>query len=236
MLAYAFRVEPYWLEVRTVRLTAAPSLRILHITDLHYKGDRAYLQRVVARVNATPADLLCFTGDIVEDPAFLAEALAGLSQIRKPMYGVRGNHDALDSEALAAVTACFRGSGGRWLMDEWVSVLAGRLRILGSTGRRQAIVSAPATAGGRSLLLVHDPSVVQHLHGVRFDLILAGDTYGSQVRLPGAGPLLDLPLVGTYDRGLFRTPAGLLHVNPGIGTYLVPVRFGCRPEITLIEM
>jgi hypothetical protein len=39
-----------------------------------------------------------------------------------------------------------------------------------------------------------------------------------------------------YSRGLFETAAGRLYVNPGIGTYYWPVRFLCRPEITIIEL
>jgi predicted MPP superfamily phosphohydrolase len=36
--------------------------------------------------------------------------------------------------------------------------------------------------------------------------------------------------------GLFDTAAGLLYVNPGIGWFPAPIRFNCRPEITVFEM
>jgi predicted MPP superfamily phosphohydrolase len=234
-VGYAFGIEPRWLAVRVVRLVPEPSLRIVHITDLHYAGDRAYLERVVSRVNATSPDLVCFTGDLVEVPEFLDEALALLSEVRRPMFGVRGNHDAFAPEADGKVKACFRATGGRWLLDEEVTALAGRLRVFGSTGRTRAIAGLPQGATC-SLLLVHDPGVVRHLQGLRFDLILAGHTHGGQVRLPGRGALLDLPVVGAHDRGLFQTPVGPLHVNPGLGTFFLPVRFGCRPEIAVIEL
>jgi len=35
-----------------------------------------------------------------------------------------------------------------------------------------------------------------------------------------------------YPSGLYRTPAGTLHVSPGLGTTLVPFRFFARPEAT----
>jgi predicted MPP superfamily phosphohydrolase len=38
-----------------------------------------------------------------------------------------------------------------------------------------------------------------------------------------------------YDKELFQTPNGLLYVNPGIGWFVTPARFLCRPEITVIE-
>src|SRR5215469_9892808 len=40
--------EPNWVKVRTVKLTAEkPTHRIVHITDIHHKGDRQYLESVI---------------------------------------------------------------------------------------------------------------------------------------------------------------------------------------------
>jgi len=50
------------------------------------------------------------------------------------------------------------------------------------------------------------------------------------------GALILPPGVGKYDKGLFNTQAGPLYVNPGIGTYAYPIRFNCRPEITVITI
>jgi len=32
--------------------------------------------------------------------------------------------------------------------------------------------------------------------------------------------------------GVYETPAGVLHVSPGLGTSLLPLRFLARPEVT----
>ena len=40
----------------------------------------------------------------------------------------------------------------------------------------------------------------------------------------------------SFGMGTYSTPAGPLHVSSGLGTFFLPVRFFCRPEITLIEM
>jgi predicted MPP superfamily phosphohydrolase len=53
-MLYAFAVEPRWVVMRTIRLADAPSRRLVHITDLHYKGDRAYLERIVRRLYVNP--------------------------------------------------------------------------------------------------------------------------------------------------------------------------------------
>ena len=59
---------------------------------------------------------------------------------------------------------------------------------------------------------------------------------GPEVRLPLFGPLVLPPKVGSYDMGLFKTPAGQLHVSAGLGTSTIPVRVNCRPEITTVEV
>ena len=56
------------------------------------------------------------------------------------------------------------------------------------------------------------------------------------MRLPLFGPLFVPFGVGNYNLGLFRIRAGPLYVNPGLGWYPWPLRFNCRPEITVFEI
>jgi hypothetical protein len=92
--ADAFVLEPEWIKVRTVRFAAGkPAHRFVQFTDLHHKGDRAYLEKVVRIINRLSPDFVCFTGDIVEDGEFLPEALGLIEQIKPPVFGIPGNHD-----------------------------------------------------------------------------------------------------------------------------------------------
>lgn len=230
---YAFRIEPRWLRVREIAVSGSPTLRVVHISDIHHKGDRRYLEGVVVRINAIGADLVCVTGDLVEDAAFLPECLEILSGIRGPVFGVPGNHDHLGLGCGRQIRAAFRATGGDWLVETNVVAMGGALEIVGSSGRA-ARVPREGAAGRKRMLLTHYPETADGFPPGSFDLILAGHTHGGQVRIP----LLDRPVLagmaGPYDRGLFRTGAGPLHVNPGIGTFLAPVRLACRPEITVI--
>lgn len=233
---YAVVLEPRWVAQREIVLRSPPRVRLVHLTDIHYQGDRAYLERIVELTNAATADMVCFTGDLLEQFKYLDEALHALSGVNKPMYGVPGNHDCWDESAEAKVSACFRATGGRWLRDECVVALDGRVEIVGSTGRMQALPVAARAADAVCILLVHYPLAVKKLADEPFDLILAGHTHGGQVRFPGLGPLADFPGIGEYDRGLFDTAAGPLYVNPGVGTYHFRIRFCCRPEIAVVEL
>lgn len=250
-VADGYFIERKWLCVRQVRLTDAPTVRLVHFSDLHYKGDRKYLSRVVQHLNELSPDFACFTGDIMEKTTYLSEALDILSGINCPVYGVPGNHEYWSKAPFTEIEACFNTTGGAWLYDHAVMTGDGHCLLEGLSG-----VNRPAHLGERvrllladvveekaksredikRILLTHYPATANHLGDLTYDVILAGHSHGGQVRLPLAGALLTPGDVDGYDTGLYETPAGPLYVNVGIGTWHIPVRFLCRPEITLIEL
>lgn len=74
------------------------------------------------------------------------------------------------------------------------------------------------------------------------EVILAGHTHGGQVCVPGFGALVtncDIPrdkVAGssTWNNGLRSSH---LNVSAGVGTSIyAPVRFACRPEVTLVTL
>lgn len=200
------------------------------------QGNRAYLLSVVRQINALSPDFVCFTGDLIEEGKYLPEALDILAGIKSPMYGVPGNHDYWSKVPFAGIAKCFAASGGGWLLDEAVITLDGKFLITGAaflTFKKQPLRVDPDR---RNIFLMHYPAWIDKLAGNQFDLVLAGHSHGGQVRLPFYGPVF-LPFgVNQYDLGMFHTPSGALYVNPGIGWYPVPIRFNCRPEITVFEL
>ncbi|MGP8020719.1 MAG: metallophosphoesterase, partial [Limisphaerales bacterium] len=101
-------LEPTWLKVRHLRIgDGPPAVRLVHFTDLHYKGDHTYAESVVKTINSFSPDLVCFTGDIMEQTRFLPEALEILSGIKSPMFGVPGNHDYWSGASFEVIGRCF---------------------------------------------------------------------------------------------------------------------------------
>ena len=223
-------LEPGWLAVRHRRVGAAPTRRLVHFSDLHYKGDRSFLEKVVRRINDLSPDFACFTGDIVEDTAHLAAALDVLAGINCPLYGVAGNHDFWSGASFEEIGACFRSTGGGWLLDretavqDGICLIEGRLGTPGPSGEvsgfvpgrdtivgrdwsprsdRATSLSSSVGSAGRRILLTHYPAYADALGEERYDLILAGHSHGGQVRLPLVGALIVPFGVGDYDAGLF---------------------------------
>ncbi|MGP8201269.1 MAG: metallophosphoesterase [Limisphaerales bacterium] len=229
-------LEPQWVRTRSIKLAKTkPTHRIVHFTDIHHKGDRPYLESVVRKINRLSPDAVCFTGDLIEESRFIPVTLEILQQIKSPLYGVPGNHDYWSHASFEAIGKAFAATGGAWLMDSQVTTADGKVHITGVTCLRGKPAPLTPKPKGRNIMLLHYSLMAERVKN-SFDLLLAGHSHGGQVRLPFYGAFILPYWVGKYDLGMFRVPAGPLYVNPGIGWLATPIRFNCRPEITVFEI
>jgi predicted MPP superfamily phosphohydrolase len=84
-----------------------------------------------------------------------------------------------------------------------------------------------------------DPELVDRFAADGYDLVLAGHTHGGQVRVPfGPAIVTNCGLDVWRARGLHQwNDRTWLHVSAGLGTSpWQPVRFGCRPEASLLTL
>ena len=227
-------VEPIALRVRRFQLNPTGKCRLVHFSDFHFKGNERYAAEVIRTINQLAPDFVCFTGDLVEQRHFASGALEFIRQIKAPVFGCPGNHEYSSGVNFRDYEKAFGATGGAWLADRNLVLDAHDLEIVGMGIVGLKIV--PRLPASRRLLLIHYPLMADHLGDRRFDLILAGHSHGGQVRLPLWGSIIVPRGVGPYDLGHYETVGGPLYVNPGIGTYRLPFRFNCPPELTLITI
>lgn len=216
-----------------LHVPAAPC-KLVHISDLHHRGDVGFAEKIITAVHKEQPDFVCFSGDLIDTSDQLAEALEIIRAIGFPVFGIPGNHDHASSNSFHRHHLAFAATRGAWLMNQSVLIPDKSTEIVGLDGFHSHTL--PPLLTTRRIVLTHFPAVADGLSGTKSSLVLAGHSHGGQIRLPFIGPLC-LPYgVGAYDYGLFQTKAGPLHVSAGLGTSMVHVRFNCRPEITVIEL
>lgn len=253
--AYAFLVEPRWIEV-TRTLVHVPRLhpdlegfRIALLTDLHAgEGTPLSVVRRAARLAMrVEPDLVAVTGDLAADDADgFGEVLEALSALSAPcgVWAVPGNHDhAVGIRRFHRDVGRAEGIGDLTNRAEVLRVGGARLCVAGvdDLGRGSPSLAAlpPPSARDFTLLLAHNPDQAERARRGydRVDLILSGHTHGGQVRLPGLGALLNpAERDDLYEAGLRRRPWTQVYTSRGIGTVHLPIRFLCRPEVAVLEL
>lgn len=259
---YSVAFERHRLETtqRTIHLQrlapALDGLRIAQVSDIHYEQytEAWFVRDVVAEINRQAPDIVMLTGDYVSEGPLpmrfgakssypCAELLSG---IRCPQrWAVLGNHDTRVNPTM--VTDALETHGIPVLANRHIPFErdGARLWIAGvkdiALSHPDLDLAAPRglqTAQEPVILLAHEPDYAPHVwrHG-GVDLMLSGHTHGGQVRMPVIGPLYLPPLGKHYPEGLFPLQNGLqLYVNRGVGTVGIPMRFDCRPELTIITL
>jgi len=230
----AFAFEPHRLKVNRIKLTAHPVARFVLWSDFHYNGDESYAEEIVSTINQLRPEFVCFVGDLVDNRAHQEAALRFVAKIQSPVYGVPGNHDYSSRCPFALNRKAFEATGGGWLVNRIVKPPGDRVELCGSAERLVSFI--PPQSDRPRILLTHYPITANLCEGRMFSAVLAGHSHGGQVRLPLYGPVHLPRYVGRYDMGLFNTSSGPLYVNVGVGTYKVPARFNCPPEITVMEV
>lgn len=253
-LAYARYVEPIRIEVKPLsfvlrRLSREfDGYRIVQLSDIHVDGvmTRERLNRIVTLSNAQNPDLVVITGDFVSQGVALYadDLIAPLCDLRARdgKLAVMGNHDQREHTLLV-----------RRILDEGEvinlnnavhSLHRGKaaLHVAGvdSMYRQRArldLVMNQMPDDGAAILLAHEPDFADLSAATgRFDLQLSGHSHAGQVRLPYL-LRLGLPHYGErYVSGLHLVGDMLLYVNRGLGMTSLPIRFNCRPEISVITL
>ncbi|MEI9943102.1 MAG: metallophosphoesterase [Chitinophagaceae bacterium] len=271
-LIYGFG-NKYRYQLKKVQLAfsnlpaAFKRLKIIHISDIHSGSltDKKAVMKGVEKILKQKADIILFTGDLVNNKADEMEDFMDVfGKLEAPLgvYSTFGNHDYGDyvtwgnkdekTENLQRLAKVHKDLGWRLLMDEHIVLerngeqiaLLGVQNISGRRGFHSYGDMKKAHAGSEAhpfkILMSHDPShwdaeVVKEYKDV--DLMLSGHTHGMQfgVELPG---FKWSPVQYIYKQwaGLYEQGAQKLYVNRGYGFIGYPGRVGILPEITLLEL
>ncbi len=241
---YAFELPAWPAECDGLRVDVIADL---HTGSPHNGVDK--LDRLVQRLAESDSQAVLMAGDYVILSVFLgtyipadviAEHLRPLTA-RKPVYAVLGNHDWWKDGA--RVRAAFEEAGVTVLEDQATPVRLARcdLWVVGVGDLWEAPhdverAFAAVDDDRPALAITHNPNLFPQMPA-RASLVVAGHTHGGQIAFPGIGaPGLWGKADGRYPRGHFIEGGRQLFVSPGIGTSILPIRFGVPPEISRLTL
>ena len=251
--AYASLIEPshYWLSETNVFIRDLPerfeNFRITQLTDIHHSRILGInkVRHVVELAQQTKPDMFVLTGDYTTSyRRFIEPCAEALAPLNAPegVWAVLGNHDhytdpelttrALRRHHITVLdnfhTTLQRGPDALQLsgIDDWTWNATDWTRAFSGL--------KPSTP---TILLSHQPGVLDFDQTKNVALILSGHTHGGQVRLPFLGaPARFATKDLKYDRGLFHRGDTQLYVSSGTGVIGLPVRLGVRPEIAVLRL
>jgi predicted MPP superfamily phosphohydrolase len=263
---YAAAIEPQQLVVTPYTLKprgwpAGRKLTITVIADLHAGGPDMPLpnvQRIVDIANALKSDVIVMLGDYIARYRFAVERIpdpvwaAELARLQAPLgvWAILGNHDwwydlAGVRNALAEVRIPLLENQAVLLGPEgervWVAGIGDQIAYRIGHGRFRGVDDLPGTLAQVTtddpvILLVHEPDIFPRVPS-RVALTFAGHTHGGQIRVPLIWPAFVPSRYGKrYAYGHVIERERHLIVSGGLGTSIIPARFGVPPEIVHVTL
>ena len=233
------------IQVRLARLPKnLDGFRLIHLSDIHHSPFTSleHISRAVEIANNLKPDMFILTGDYVshesEYIAPMAEVLGKLES-KFGTFACLGNHDHwTDAES---VTNLMREVGINVLINQGLRFTAKNASfwlagvddyMVGKTDLRAALRGSYPDE--MKMLLAHNPKILNRAARAGIDLMLSGHTHGGQVKIREDDKRI-LPR-RKLKNGLYRRKETQIYVTRGIGTVVLPVRYQCPPEISLIDL
>ncbi len=218
--------------------------RIVHLSDLHHSPFTSleHITNAISAANTLEADLAVLTGDYVShDAAYIepvAEAIGSL-KARFGIFACLGNHDHWTDPEM--VTRSLEGAGVNVLINSGLRIDAnGSSFWLGGVDDHMVgKVDLPVALRGSfpdemKILLAHNPIIFRQAVRAGVDLTLSGHTHGGQVKVRDTEK--HLIRRRRLSSGLHKRKDSQIYITRGIGTVVLPVRFQCPPEISLLTL
>lgn len=265
-------VTPRTLEVRHVTIESHrlpphfDGYRIVQFSDAHvgtYGVDTTFVSEYVDSITAQNADMICFTGDLVNRHSKEVEPFVPVfARLHAPdgVVAIQGNHDyktyypwASEKEWLADslnLAKKERQMGWTVCVDSTFALRRGSdsIVVMGLHSFRPPHWKIPdylrevypqiANPDIYKIVLQHVPYIWDnYTDTAHIDLMLSGHTHAMQMMLSVFGfEISPARLISPYWRGTYRNGDQWLHVNTGVGEVGIPMRVGVRPEITVITL
>ena len=225
-------------------------MKVLALSDVHIAGPDMppeRVRRIAQSLNRLSPDLILVAGDLISEKRtatrhYTEEEVAAPFADFEARYGLvvaPGNHDHwVDLDAMAKALEAL---GIAVLRNE--AIRRGPLRIgvvdddfTGHDDVPATFAALDALGAGPSVLVSHTPDILPQLPRP-VSAVFAGHTHCGQISLPVIGPVSTMSRYGDrFACGMIRDSGQVLFVGAGLGTSLLPLRYGAPPDVWLVRL
>jgi len=235
------------VEIKLPRLPKKlDGFKVIHLSDIHHSPFTGldHIERTVKIANRLKPDMFVLTGDYVSHDAKYIGPVAEVLGRLEAEFGTHaclGNHDHWTDAEL--VTRSLKDAGIQVLINEGhrFEARGASIWLAGVDDHMVGKTDLPAALKGSfpdefKLLLALDPLIFRKAVRAAIDLTLSGHTHGGQVKVRTRTPKDRLIPRRRLSAGLHQRKDSHIYITRGIGTVVLPVRYQCPPEISLLEL
>ena len=262
LLGYATFIEAksFTIKEHKIAVDGLPDeydgLKIIHFSDLHYGTSvkDKELKKIVKMINNVDADIVVFTGDLVDNKITDEEHKKLAKELQKidaklEKYIINGNHDALYNKWNTLV----EDAGFVNINDSYELIYKNSNKNIFLAGISDSLYATKAIKDRTKtlfdyvnsesindsvykILLVHEPDDVAKIDSNKFNLILSGHSHNGQVRVPFIGSIWYPAGCKQYNKEYYNINGTDLYISNGLGTTLLPIRFLNQPSMNLFRI
>lgn len=246
---YGGLVEPRWIEVthwsRNVGLSGT-TIKLIQLSDLHISEIGTTERKTLDHIKRLQPQIILLSGDVIDRNDSLSALKSFLTQLPPAMkFAILGNWEHWSGVELRALAALYAENDVTLLINQCVSLSRQGIR-LSIAGFDDYTAGQPDVDRALRSCSREDPIIIaEHSPGL-FDeppspdmpkptFSLAGHTHGGQLAV-GSKAVFTPPGSGRFVAGWYQTAWGDLYVSKGVGTSVIPMRIGARPEIVVFEI
>ena len=228
-------------------------LKIVQISDIHYKvtTTKEDLEKIIFEINSLKPDIVILSGDLFDrNVEYTKKDFKNLKEILSSIdynickYAIKGEND-LNIEKWEEIIS---ESGFTDFNDKYEFIynnssepilLVGISSNYNKKHIKETINSIYKDINIEykySILVLHEPDIINYIDYSKFNLILAGHSHGGQIKLPFIGGILKDKYSKIYTNEYYDLGKTKLYISSGIGSSKYKFRLLNKPSINFYRL
>ena len=227
-------------------------LKIVHMSDIHYKvtTTKEDLENIVNEINLLKPDIVIYSGDLFDsDIKYTKKDYKDLTNILKKIdynidkFAIKGEDDnnkewdnIINNSEFTNLNDNYEfiyNEGNEPILLVGISSNYKKKHIKETLN---SIYKEINTEYKYSILIIHEPDIINSIDYSKFNLILAGHTHGGQIKLPFIGGIIKDKYSKIYTNAYYDLESSKLYISSGIGTTKYKYRLLNKPSINFYRL